>query len=170
VATCTDTVNSWITRARLIAANGTSGNQVLHIYEPGTNIQRVQRDNLDEMDLWLAAIAKDTMPANSALERVIRNRPATVTDACYTRDGRKIVDMGRCAEMFPFYANPRLNAGMPLASTMLKCELKPIDRKDYAAPLTDAQLTALKARFPSGVCDFTKKGVAVRPPDTWLSY
>lgn len=59
---------------------------------------------------------------------------------------------------------------MPIASTMLKCALKPIDMKDYSVTMTGAQVAALKAAFPSGVCDFTKKGVAVRPPDTWLSY
>jgi hypothetical protein len=59
---------------------------------------------------------------------------------------------------------------MPIASTMLKCALKPIDKRDYSAALTGPQVAALKAVFPSGVCDFAKKGVAVRPPDTWLSY
>ena len=101
---------------------------------------------------------------------MIRNRPTTVTDACFTSAGEKITDMGRCAQMFPVYSNPRLSAGQPLASTMLKCELKPVDRKDYSAPLTVAQFESLRATFRSGVCDYTKKGVAVRPPGTWLSY
>ena len=127
-----DAVNSHITRARLIAANGTSGNQVLHTYGPGIFMDRVQPANLDEMEQWLAAIAKDTAPAKSPLEKVIRNRPATVTDACYTKDGQKITDMQRCAQMFPVYANPRLNAGLPMGATMLKCELKAVDRKDYS--------------------------------------
>ena len=95
-------------------------------------------------------------------------RFANVT--CYTKDGQKITDMSRCAEMFPVYANPRLNAGLPMGATMLKCELKAVDKKDYSAGLTDAQPAAIKAAFPSGVCDFTKKGVAVRAPATWLSY
>jgi hypothetical protein len=165
-----DTINSYITRSRLVAANGTSGNQVLHIYEPGTDIQRVQRDNLKEMDEWLAAIVKDTSSANNPLAKVVRNRPAGVTDGCYTKDGQKITDMKRCGEIFPAYANPRLNAGMPIASTMLKCALKPIDKKDYSRRLTDAQVAALKAAFPSGVCDYAQKGISVRPPGTWLSY
>ena len=165
-----DTVNSQITRARLAAANGTSANQVLHTYEPGTAIQRVQRDNLDEIEQWVASIAKDTAPAKSQLERVIRNKPAGVSDACYTKDGQKVTDMQRCAQMFPVYSNPRLNAGLPMGSTMLKCETKSVEKKDYAQPLTDAQLSALKTAFPTGVCDYSKKGIAVRAPDTWLSY
>lgn len=165
-----DAVNSHISRARLVAANGTSGNQVLHTYGPGIFMDRVQPANLDEMDQWLAAIAKDTAPARTPLEKVIRNRPASVTDACYTKDGQKIADMMRCAQIFPVYSNPRLVAGLPMGATLLKCELKAAGRKDYSARLTDAQLAAIKTVFPSGVCDFTKKGTGVRAPDTWLSY
>jgi Tannase-like family of unknown function (DUF6351) len=37
--------------------------------------------------------------------------------------------------------------------------------------VTDAQLAALRAVFPQGVCDYTKKGVMQRPAlGTWLSY
>jgi hypothetical protein len=165
-----DIVNSHITRARLVAANGTSGNQVLHTYAPGIFMDRVQPANLDEMDQWLAAIANDTRPAKSPLEKVIRNRPIVVTDACYTRDGQRITDMARCAGMFPVYSNPRLNAGQPMSSTLLKCELKTPDARDYKMRLTNDQIAALRTAFPSGVCDYSKKGVAVRAPDTWLSY
>ena len=165
-----DTVNTQITRARLVAANGTSANQVLHTYEPGTPIQRVQQANLDEMEQWVASIANDRAPAKSQLEKVIRNKPAGVSDACYTKDGQTITDMRRCAQMFPVYSNPRLNAGLPMGATTLKCELKAVDRKDYTHALTDAQLASLKAAFPGGVCDYGRKGVSVRAPDTWLSY
>ena len=165
-----DAVNSHITRARLAAANGTSANQVLHVYEPGTDIQRVQRENLDEMEQWLAAIANDRAAAKTPLDKVIRNRPVTVTDACYTKEGEKITDVARCARMFPIFSNPRLEAGMPIGATMLKCELKAVDRSDYSVSLTDEQLAAIRAAFPSGVCDFTKKGIAVRSPEIWLRY
>jgi hypothetical protein len=49
-------------------------------------------------------------------------------------------------------------------------QLKSIDRKDYKQPLSDAQMASLKALFPQGVCDYGKKGVAQRSPDTWLTY
>lgn len=143
---------------------------MLRTYEAGTDIQRVQRDNLDDMEKWLAAIANDNAAARTPLEKVIRNRPATVTDACYTKEGEKISDMARCARMFPVYSNPRLEAGMPISATMLKCELKAVDRNDYSVPLTDRQLAAIRQTFPSGVCDFAKKGVAVSSPEIWLTY
>jgi hypothetical protein len=165
-----DTVNSHITRARLVAANGTSANQVLHTYAPDSPIQRVQQANLDEMEQWVASIAKDTAPAKSQLEKVIRNKPAGMSDACYTKAGEKLTDMQRCAQLFPVYSNPRLTAGLPMGADLLKCELKAVDSKDYAKPLTDAQRASLRSAFPSGVCDYRKKGVSVRAPDTWLSY
>ena len=165
-----DIVNGYLTRARLMAANGTSGNQVFHVYAPGIFMDRVQPANLDEMEAWLAAIEKDTAPSRNALEKVIRNKPATVTDACYTRDGEKITDPQRCAQLFPVYANPRLVAGQPLSATTLKCALKPVRATDYVARLTEAQVAAIKTVFPSGVCDYTKPGPATRAPDVWLSY
>jgi hypothetical protein len=57
-----------------------------------------------------------------------------------------------------------------MGADALKCELKSVDRKDYAKPLTDAQLAAIRNAFPSGVCDYGKKGVSVHAPATWLSY
>jgi len=163
-----DIVNSDITRARLAAANGTSGNQIFRIYGPGIFMDRVQPANLDDMERWLDAIARDTAPAKTPLEKVIRNRPASVTDACYTKDGETITDMRRCAELFPVYSNPRLNAGMPMAATMLKCELKAVDSKDYSTQPTAPQIAALKAAFPTGVCDYTS--VSAPASDTWSSY
>jgi hypothetical protein len=52
----------------------------------------------------------------------------------------------------------------------VKCELKAIDKADYKRPVTDAQLAGLRAAFPQGVCDYSKKGVAQRPAQSWLSY
>ena len=72
--------------------------------------------------------------------------------------------------MFPVAANPRIIAGSPATSDRLKCQLKPLDRRDYRQKLTDTEVAALKRVFPQGVCDYSKKGVSQRAPDTWLSY
>jgi hypothetical protein len=165
-----DMVNTYITRARLIAANGTADSQVGHTYAAGASIVRAQADNLDLMDKWLTGILNDSRPAKTALEKVLRNKPADATDACYTANLEKITDPAKCKEMFPYYADPRLVAGSAMTNDILKCQLKTLDRKDYKQPLTDAQFASLKAIFPQGACDYTKKGVAQRAPDTWLSY
>ena len=166
-----DIVASHITRARLIAANGHADNQVFRTYAPGTPIQAAQRQVLDAMDQWLASIAVDTAPARSALERVVRNKPSGLVDACYTPNLEPMTDAARCGQLFPVASNPRLVAGSPLAHDRLKCELKPVDRADHATPVTDAQLAALGAAFPEGVCDYSRPGVGQQPaPHAWLSY
>ena len=57
-----------------------------------------------------------------------------------------------------------------MTNDILKRQLKPLDRKDYRQSLTDTQFASLKALFPQGACDYSKKGVSQRAPDTWLSY
>ena len=165
-----DIVANHITRARLVAANGHAGNQVFRTYAPGTPIQLAQRYVLDAMDEWLGSIARDTAPARSALERVVRNRPSNLVDTCYLASLEPVTDPSRCQVLFPVAANPRLAAGSPLTQDRLRCELKPVDRADYKAPLTDAQLAIVREVFPGGVCDFNRPGVGKRAPQTWLSY
>jgi hypothetical protein len=165
-----DIVASHITRARLIASNGHAGNQVFRTYAPGTAIQPAQRYVLDAMDEWLSAIARDSAPAPSPLEKVVRNRPSNLVDTCYTSALEPITDPGRCQAMFPVAGNPRLVAGSPLTHDRLKCELKPIDRADYRVALSDAQLASLREIFPSGVCDYIRPTVRQRSPQTWLRY
>jgi hypothetical protein len=40
-----------------------------------------------------------------------------------------------------------------------KCQLKPIDPKDYKAALTAEQVQQLRQGFPGGVRDYSKAGV-----------
>ena len=154
-----DIVASHITRARLIAANGHADNQVFRTYAPGIPIQAAQQRVLDAMDQWLANIAGDKAPAASALDKVVRNKPTGLGDACYTATLEPTTDAARCRQLFPVASNPRLVAGSPLAHDRLKCELKPVDRADYTASLTNAQLAALRTAFPDGVCDYSRPGV-----------
>ncbi len=165
-----DIVAGHITRARLVAANGHADNQVFRTYPTPTQSPTVQPDNLDMMDKWLSNIAHDGKPARTKLEKIVRNKPAEAVDACFTESLERITDPARCRELYPVFSNPRLVAGAPLTADRLKCELKPIDRKDYKQPLTDAELASLRAIFPQGVCDYSRRGVAQRAPDTWLSY
>ena len=96
-----DIVANHITRARLIAANGHAGNQVFRTYAPGTPIQPAQRYVLDAMDEWLNNIARDTAPARSALEKVVRNKPSNLVDTCYLASLDPVTDPSRCQAMFP---------------------------------------------------------------------
>ena len=61
--------------------------------------------------------------------------------------------------------------GEPLAQDVLKCKLKKVDARDYASPLSEAQLARLEAIFADGVCDYSRRGLnQKRLAGTWLSY
>jgi hypothetical protein len=163
-----DTFNGVIAGNRVNAAGG--GNRISRVYEANVPIVKAQDDNLDILDKWLAAVARDTAPG-SQREKVLRNKPAGLSDSCFTAKLEEIKDPAKCAAMFPVYANPRIVAGGPATGDVFKCELKPIDRGDYKRPVTDAQLAQLRSVFPQGVCDYAKKGVMQRPvSSTWLTY
>ena len=96
-------------------------------------------------------------------------RPARkdVVDTCYAAQGGcrtsqaidKITDKAKCAQIFPMTTDPRLAAGAPMTDDVFKCQLKPVDAKDYKVAPTADQIAALQKIFPAGVCDYTKPGV-----------
>jgi len=107
----------------------------------------------------------------------VRDKPADLADACWTEQGEKIVEpqtydgTGRCNQLYPAHADPRIVAGSPLTDEVLKCQLKPISAADYTQPLTPDQMAKLKATFPQGVCDYTRPGIAQQHVDgTWRRY
>jgi hypothetical protein len=165
-------VGSFTTRARLMAANGRADNQVILRMAPvpldvtGGDVLEgaFPVDRIRMMDSWLDRIAKDHSKDSPAV-KVARNKPPEVADACWTATGEKIVEPasytggGRCNQMYPPNGDPRIAAGGPLADNILKCTLKPVDPKDYIQPLTREQLARLKMVFPEGVCDYTRPGV-----------
>ena len=178
-----DRQRSFATRARLLAANGTAGNQVILVYPRYSAVDwfryaathrweavypEIAHDLVPRMDQWLDRIAADTLPGALAA-KVIRDRPSELADGCWSTAGEQIREAavyrgpGRCNELYPAHASPRLVAGAPLADDVLKCALKPIDQVDYAHPLTDDQRHRLSAVFPDGVCDFRRPGVGQVP-------
>ena len=167
-------VHSFVMRQRLLDANGTYANQVMLVANAaGAGLASVEA--LTQMEAWLAAIRADNEPG-SAAERVIRNRPVALTDACWSgatkfAESFGILGGGTCAGLYPTFAETRMAAGSPLASDIFKCQLKPLDFGAYAVSFTPAQQARLQATFPSGVCDWSKPGVDERPPlGAWLDY
>jgi hypothetical protein len=171
-----DRFRSMVTRARLKAANGTADNQVALIFpQTGTPPMRAG-DLATTMNQWLDNIAADTSNV-SQITKVIKDKPAGLADACWTSEGEKIVEPmtwdgnSRCNQLYPAHADPRIVAGSPLTDDILKCQLKPVDAKDYSLSLTADQLNRLKAAFPQGVCDYSKPGVSQQRTDgTWHRY
>jgi hypothetical protein len=78
------------------------------------------------MDEWLDNIASDRSPYRKG-EKVVRNKPRDLVDACYTAEGQKIAEpasytgSGQCNQLYPPHADPRLVTGAPLANDVLKC-------------------------------------------------
>jgi hypothetical protein len=172
-----DRYRSFAVRARLIAANGSADNQVILTVSPKTAQKIYAKINvLNLMNQWLDNIARDTSH-DSASRKVARNKPAELTDACWTPEGDKITEPqtydgpGRCNQLYPNHANPRIAAGAPLADDILKCALKPLDPKDYVRPITADQMVRIKAIFPEGVCDYSLPGVGQQKlQETWQTY
>jgi hypothetical protein len=186
-----DQVRSFAVRERLRSAHGNADNQVMitlpgptgampmalyKLFDPKSVVGVQTKEALRLMDLWLDRIAADKTPGNNA-SKVSRNKPSELVDACFTEGGDKIAEprvyggTGRCNQLYPVYTDPRIASGGPLAGNILKCQLKPIDKKDYTHPLTDSQMTRLQAIFPQGVCDYSKSGVEQQTVHkTWQSY
>ncbi len=168
---------SFIIRARMLAANGTDGNQVIIENAPtAAEIAAAGTYELAEMDAWLTNIENDHSH-HGAQRKVLADKPAALTDGCFL-SGTDLVHQtltdpgtGQCGATYPVAENPRLVAGEPLAMPALKCSLKPLNFRDYAVTFTAAEQTELQQAFPTGVCDYNRRGVGVQAPiASWLSY
>ncbi len=167
--------HSFVVRQRLREANRTAANQVIFIAN-AAGAGAMQTEALTRMEEWLAAIHADK-GRGTAAARVIRNRPAGLSDACWTSPTTKIEEQfeygrsGECETLFPSFGDTRTAAGGGLAGDTLKCQLKPLDFTAYPVTFTPDQQARLRATFPSGVCDWTKPGVDEQPPlGVWLDY
>jgi hypothetical protein len=176
--------HSVITDARLQKYNGTDGNYVQMLaattgpgYGPdpstvGSPYNLEASEAATKLDQWMTAIANDKSNLPQA-QKVIADKPKDFVNACWTVDGKnqsdwskgpqgtvqKVTDWNQCQQTFPTFTDPRVAAGGPLTDDVLKCQLKPVDAKDYKAAATADQLAQLKAVFPDGVCDYSKPGV-----------
>ncbi|MBO0824036.1 MAG: hypothetical protein J2P27_09270 [Actinobacteria bacterium] len=168
---------SFIIRARMLAANGTDGNQVIIENMPTpAEINAANTYELAEMDAWLTNIENDHSH-HSAQHKVLADKPAGLTDGCFlsatdlTHQTLTDPGTGQCGTTYPVASNPRLVAGEPLMMPALKCSLKPLNFGDYSVTFTAAEQAQLRQAFPNGVCDYSRPGVGVRAPiASWLSY
>lgn len=155
--------HTFVTRARLEAANGTHANQVHWRFPP----QDLDFPASFALDRWLQAIDDDTSDLSQA-DKVLRNRPGDVVDTCWI-NGEPVLDSA-CEEELPHGADARIVAGAPLANDVRKCHLAPLDRSGYDVTFTDAQWSLMEATFPTGVCDWSRPSVGAQPSVPWTSY
>jgi hypothetical protein len=128
------------------------------------------------MDAWLAGIEADhrSLPAAA---KVRAHKPAAAVDACWpasttTQGGAEVVDpeyAGACGQAFPHYADARQVAGQRVSGTTLKCQLRPLHRRDVPG-LSDVDWARVRAAFPAGVCDWSRRGVGYQRSLPWMSF
>jgi hypothetical protein len=159
-------------RARMAGANGETRNHVMWRGNP------VSGDTAWSAFVgWMEAIGADKA-AGSPRDKTIRDRPAAVVDGCwktpadFTPEAQTFsrAPDSVCNTLYPSFGAPRLVAGGPLAAGVLKCQLKPVDPRDYAVAMTPAQTAQLRRVFPLGVCDWPKPGVGQTPVVSWASF
>jgi len=133
-----------------------------------------------QMDAWLGNIAGDTS-ADPLAVKVVRNKPASLTDGCWTGGATPVFHAERqflggpgtsfCNDSYPGFASPRLVAGGPLTNDIVKCRLRQVRLDDYQVSFTKDEITRLRRIFPQGVCDWAKAGVEQRDLlDTWITF
>jgi Tannase-like family of unknown function (DUF6351) len=160
-----DRFRDFTMRERLRKANGRVDNQVLWTYPNGTTglAARVSGLAIDTMTAWLDTLVKDTSSA-SAADKVKRAKPTSAVDGCWDAEGTRIDEPatfdgpGRCNALYPNHKNPRLVAGAAITDDILKCQLKPVDAKDYKVSLSAGEMKRLRGIFSAGVCDYSKPG------------
>lgn len=155
---------TWLGPVPLLAdptlTKGPVGDLQVLILDPAYNV----------MDAWLTAVEKDHSN-RSRRAKVLADKPADATDTCFDGAGHRINNPQACAALYPPDSSPRVASGSPNTNTIIKCQLAPLT-SNYFAPtiLTDAQLQTLSRAFPTGVCDYSKPGVAVTRSIAWLTY
>jgi hypothetical protein len=167
-----DRFRDFTMRERLRKANGHADNQVIWIYPNGVNglAAKVAGLAVDTMAEWLDGLSRlKPTPAMSAIAAITHAKPPVAVDGCWDATGTRIDEPasfdgpGRCNALYPSHQNPRLVAGASVTDDVLKCQLRPIDPKDYQVTFAESELTRLRALFTTGVCDYSKLGVAQVP-------
>jgi len=165
--------HSYRMRARLDKRNGTHANQLIWTFTPAVPVvpeppAALAVKSFLLMDRWLSRIEADPSTAPLA-KKVISNKPADATDGCFL-GAERLSTSPTCGGATPAYGDALGVAGGPRTGTVLKCRLKPLDPRDYRVQLTSAQLTALRAAFPAGVCDWSRPGVDEQPALPWTTF
>lgn len=131
------------------------------------------------MEQWLTAIHTDSSN-RPAYEKVVQHKPAK--DGCWpeVKDGAPVFieepqtfssrPDSQCNRIYPSYSAVRHVAGGPLNGNVLKCQLKPVDARDYTVTFNATDMQRLRQVFPNGVCDWSKPGVAQAPVVPWMSF
>lgn len=165
-------------RERLAQANGDADNFVMW-RGPAKELptDQISQQGFELMMQWLQAIHSDRSSA-PARDKVRRHRPVSLVDGCWTEERLFIAEpqtfdrspSTRCNALWPSYGFPRYVAGSSVASSAIKCKLKPVVASEYRAQITDLDMRRLRRIFPEGVCDWSSPGVGFEKISVGRSY
>ncbi|WP_299451748.1 DUF6351 family protein [uncultured Pigmentiphaga sp.] len=182
----------YVIRNRILREHGDHANHVIWRYKqtPPNYTERL----FDTLNEWLTRVEADRSD-KPLREKIIANKPALAVDACWRADvSQWSTDPVYCntsaeptstssiagegdnavyrpgVDEWPVFRDTRVAAGEGLASDVMKCQLKPLSRADFAVEFTPEQWTRLEAVFPEGVCDYSKPGIGQEAPEPWQSF
>nr|WP_281385990.1 DUF6351 family protein [Nocardioides luti] len=177
-----DYSHAFWTEERLMADQGHTDNRVMW-FGPAPLIGDPNWANeaFVAMDRWLTAVEKDHGSA-PLTKKIVQDKPADVTDRCTEApgiesvpgpDGEPVCQQSDAETIQTRFSTPRQVAGGPKANDNVACNLRPLDKADYApldVAFTDDEWATLQQVFPNGVCDWTVPGRGQGPAQTWLRY
>lgn len=164
-----DVYRTYAMRNRLLRNFGTAANQVLwRGQDPLIGDVNYADQAVFAMDGWLKQVYGDSRAVPLA-QKIIQDKPTTLTDRCTNGSGTAL-PASVCDQTVQAYGTPRFGADEPRTDDVLKCQLKPLDRSDYAVSFTPAQWQELQQAFPTGVCDYSKPGIGQGPTTPWKTY
>ena len=172
-----DAYRTWAIRARLEREHGTFANQVIWFGQvPLLGDLGYTTEGLIAIDRWLAAVEKDDRDIPLA-RKIVDDRPADIGDRCSAVDGVEAIAVPGIGQVCALdavqtkYGTPRTVAGESIATDTNKCTLRPLTRSDYyPVEFSDPQWAQLQGAFPTGVCDYSERGVDQRGAIGWLTY
>lgn len=179
--------HSFSFRDRLTKANGDAANHVMWTLPFGKGGfgtgNPVFRDAVNQLDAWTSTVQSQrptagttTLPSHST---VVAAKPAGTADACWSPTGSKVnetqvpgVRNTQCNTWYPGWPSPRMVAGAPVVNDVIACHRKPVSQADYQVSFTPAQLSRLRSIFPSGVCNWSVRGIGqtLRQSTSWPSF
>jgi hypothetical protein len=167
-----DAYRSWTIRARLERVEGHfPRNDVMWFGETP-----LIGDPSYTEDAWLSAVQRDHRDVSLA-KKMQQDRPDDVQDRCSNIPGVDQVtlpggdEVCQDATLETRFATPAMVAGESIRTDVEKCQLEPLRRSSYYPLEFSAQQWAtLKQVFPTGVCDWSKRGVSQRGAIPWLNY
>ena len=173
-----DAYRSWAIRARLEREHGTFANQAIWFGAvPLMGDPRWADEGMVAMDRWLAAVEADH-GSGSLATKIVRDRPSDIQDRCTQVDPSstrsRFPGIGKVCNLPNVetkFGTPHTVAGESIATDTNKCTLKPLRRTDYyPIAFSDDQWARLQSAFPTGVCDWSQKGVSQTGAIPWQTY